>query len=83
MELKDILEKVDEQFVFYLNSEWCSKNSREFEKAEKECQDVLEAIKALKADRDYYFNKLTDVKDLVIQDMENPLAQQIVEVLDE
>ena len=83
MELKDILEKVDEQFVFYLNSEWCSKNNREFEKAEKECQDVLEAIKALKADRDYYFNKLIDVKDLVIQDMENPLAQQIVEVLDE
>ena len=82
MEVQEILDKVDEMYVFYLNSEWCTKNCLEFEKMEKECQNVLDAIKKLKIDRDYYFNKLHDVADIVIGDMHNPLAKQIVEVLD-
>ena len=35
MEVQEILDKVDEMYVFYLNSEWCTKNCLEFEKMEK------------------------------------------------
>lgn len=82
MELQGILDKIDDMFVFYLNSEWCTKNCMEFEKTEKECQDVINAIKQLKYDKDYYFNKVNEIKDIVIGDMDNPLAKQIVEVID-
>jgi hypothetical protein len=82
MELRDVLSKIEEVFVFYLNSEWCSKNDVKFEKAEKEYYDILNTIKEWKQDRDYYFNKLTDIKDLVVCN-EEPLAKQIVEVLDD
>lgn len=82
MEVQEILDKIDDMFVFYLNSEWCTKNCLEFEKTEKECQEILQAIRQLKTDRDYYFNKLHDVADIVVGDRDNPLAEQIMEVLD-
>lgn len=80
--LQNLLDKIDDAYVFCLNSDYYANNKEAFNKYEKECLDVLDTVRKMSEQKEYYFEKLCAIKDIVVNNMNNPLAQEIVEVLD-
>ena len=80
--LQDLLDKIDNAYVFCLNSDYYAKDDEAFNEYEKECSNVLNTIRKMSEQKEYYFEKLCAIKDIVVNNMDNPLAQEIVEVLD-